>query len=253
MRRHIAVAAIAVAITTGCAEQRDATTGATSRPARNPAELSEDAAYAPTIRPDDFVESVDNPYMPLQPGTKLRYEGTSDGEKEETVVEVTDRTKDVMGVQTTVVRDRVYVDGELVEDTLDWFAQDSRGNVWYFGEESKDIEDGEVASTEGSWEAGVDGAHPGIVMLADPRIGDTYRQEFYEGEAEDAAKVIALDETVEVEAGSYEGVLVTEDWNPLEPNVLERKYYAKGVGLVQERLVEGGQEQLELVEITPAR
>jgi hypothetical protein len=163
------------------------------------------------------------------------------------VVSVTNQTREIMGVTATVVRDQVFVAGELVEDTLDWFAQDRSGNVWYFGEDTAEYEEEKVVTRKGSWEAGVDGAQPGIVMLGDPRVGDTYRQEFYEGEAEDLGRVIELDESVSVPYDSFSDVLVTEDWTPLEPKVLENKFYARGVGPVLERKVEGGEEVLRLV------
>lgn len=254
MKRRTSLGTIAVVLViagSACGEPTS-TTSETARPTArslNPAALVEGEPYEPDIDPQNFVDEIDNPYLPFKTGATLRYEGESDGENETTVVEVTDDKKTVMGIEATVVRDRVYVDDELAEDTFDWFAQDRDGNVWYLGEESKEIEDGKVASTEGSWEAGMDGALPGIVMLGDPRVGESYRQEYYKGEAEDAAKVIALDESVKVEAGSYENVLVTDDWNPLEPKVLERKYYARGVGVVQERKVKGGDEYLELVAV----
>ncbi len=248
--RGIVATCIAISLVgAGCATQTPDAPPTQAASPRNPAPLRDNGAYTPDIRPENFVDVIDNAYMPLTPGTTLRYEGESDGEKESTIYEVTDDKRTVMGVETTVVRDRVYVDGELAEDTFDWFAQDRDGNVWYFGEESKDVEDGKVVSTAGSWEAGVDGAQPGVVMLGSPRVGDEYRQEFYEGEAEDAARVIALDESVKVAAGSYDNVLVTEDWNPLEPKVLEQKYYARGVGVVREQHIKGGEEQLELVAI----
>jgi hypothetical protein len=218
----------------------------------NPAPLVEGASYRPQVDPADFVPVVDNRYLPLRPGTTLIYEGTSDGEREVTKVTTTDRTREVMGVTTTVVRDRVFVDGELAEDTFDWFAQDRLGNVWYFGEETAEYEGGKVVTRKGSWEAGVDGAQPGIIMLGDLRVGTAYRQEFYEGEAEDVAKVIELHDSVEVPYGSFDDVLVTEDRNPLEPRLLEHKYYAPGVGVVLERLVEGGEEVLRLVDVRQA-
>jgi hypothetical protein len=182
-------------------------------------------------------------------GRTLVYEGVSGGEQERVEVTVTDRTREVMGVTATVVRDRAFVEGSLVEDTFDWFAQDRFGNVWYFGEATAEYEKGEIVSRAGSWEAGVDGAMPGVVMLADPRVGDRYRQEFYAGEAEDMARVRAAGASVAVPAGSYQHVLVTEDWTPLEPDVLEHKSYAPGVGVVLERVVKGGSGVLRLVEI----
>jgi hypothetical protein len=152
-----------------------------------------------------------------------------------------------MGVTCVVVRDTVTLDGEVVEDTYDWFAQHVDGAVWYFGEDTKEYEDGQVSSTEGAWEAGVDGAQPGIVMPAEPKVGDSYRQEYYQGEAEDMAEVLSLTESVTVPAGTYQDVLMTEDVNPLEPDVVEHKYYASGAGLVLTVQVEGGSDREELV------
>jgi hypothetical protein len=155
-----------------------------------------------------------------------------------------------MGVTTSIVRETEWEDGELVEDTFDWFAQDVDGNVWYFGEDSKEYEDGEVVSTAGSWEAGVDGAKPGIIMQADPQIGLAYRQEYYAGEAEDMAEVISLTGNATVPYGSFDNVLITREWTPLEPGIEENKYYAMDVGLIMEETVEGGSGSLELVDIT---
>ena len=220
-----------------------------STPASRSAVESAFGAYAPEIRPEDFVSLIDNPYMPMQPGTTRVYEGGSDGEREVVKVTVTDRTREILGVSCIVVRDEAWIDGQLHERTFDWFAQDAAGNVWYFGERTAEYEHGKVVSRSGSWQAGVDGAQPGIVMLADPSIDTAYRQEFYEGEAEDKARVIALDEQVSVPLGAFGDVLVTEDWTPLEPAVLEQKHYAPGFGVVFERLVEGGSGVLRLVEI----
>ena len=242
----IAIAAITL-LGAGCADVPEPV-GPQTAPPRNPAPVSE-GSYAPRVDPALFGHRIDNPYYPLVPGTTRLYLGESDGETETEIFTVTDRTKTILGVETTVVRDRVFVAGELVEDTFDWFAQDRFGNVWYFGEASHDIEDGKVVSTEGSWEAGVDGAQPGVVMLSDPHMGDEYRQEFYAGEAEDIAKVVGLDETIDVPFDTFSSVLVTEDRNPLEPRFLEHKYYAPGVGVVYEELVAGGEGFLELVEV----
>jgi len=222
-----------------------AATSSPSTTAQNPAAYVEDEPYEPQFDPADFVEGIDNPYLPWTPGTTLIYEGGD----ERVEVTVTDETREIMGIAATVVHDRVFVDGELMEDTYDWYAQDAAGNVWYLGEETEEYENGEVVSTEGSWEAGVDGAQPGIAMLAQPEVGETYRQEFYEGEAEDVAKVFARGESVTVPAGSYDEVLVTEDWTPLDPDIIEHKFYAVGVGVVREELVEGGDEVLELIEV----
>ncbi len=230
--------------TTHAGETHGAATHGTSAPERNPAAFVEGDPYEPEIDAANFVDVIDNPFFPLTPGTMFVFEG--EGERVE--VTVTDETRVVMGVTTTVVRDQAFEDGELVEDSRDWFALDGDGNVWYFGEETAEIADGEIVNTHGSWEADVDGAQPGIVMLADPRVGDTYRQEFYEGEAEDIGRVHALDVSVEVPFGSFDGALETEDWTPLEPDIVEHKWYAPGIGVVREEIVEGGEGSLELVE-----
>ncbi|MDH3754876.1 MAG: hypothetical protein OEU32_13480 [Acidimicrobiia bacterium] len=207
--------------------------------------------YAPDIDPADFVETIDNPYLPLLPGSRWVYEGEEDGETERVEVVVTDERREVMGISAVVVRDIVSEDGEVIEDTFDWFAQDVDGNVWYLGEDSKEYDEGELVGTEGSWEAGVDGALPGIVMLADPTEGVAYRQEYYEGEAEDLGQVHRTGVSEAVPAGTYDEIVVVREWNPLEPDVVEDKYHAPGVGVVLELVVEGGEGRVELVEFTP--
>ncbi|NYT20053.1 MAG: hypothetical protein GKC08_07180 [Methanosarcinales archaeon] len=212
--------------------------------------MADSDEYDPVIDPENFVEVIDNPYFPLIPGTTFIYEGENeDGDLERNEVSVTDDTRVVMGVTTTVVWDRVWEDGELIEETFDWYAQDKDGNVWYFGEDSKEYEDGKFVSDEGSWESGIDDAKPGIVMKMAPVVGDVYRQEYLVGEAEDMAEVISLTETVTVEYGTFENCLVTKEWTPLEPGVEEQKYYAKGVGPLLEEVTLGGSGQLELIEI----
>lgn len=204
----------------------------------------------PSADPDDFVDVIDNPWLPLTPGSTWVYETTA-GDPETITVTVTDETREIQGVTTTVVRDVVTgPDGEVVEDTYDWFAQDAAGNVWYFGEETTEYDDRGREDTSGSWEAGVDGAQAGIIMLADPRVGDGYEQEHYEGEAEDRATVLSLDARVVIDLGTYEGVLQTEDNTPLEPGLAEHKYYARGIGLVLEETVAGGEDAAQLVEHT---
>jgi uncharacterized protein YuzE len=206
--------------------------------------------YVPQVDPARFGDTVDNPYLPLRPGMRWVYRSETDEGSEEIVVEVRDQTRQVMGVTCVVVRDTVTVDGAVVEDTVDWFAQDRDGTVWYFGEDTKDYEDGEVVSTEGSWEAGVDGAQPGVVMPARPRVGELYRQEYYPGEAEDMAQTLSLTERIEVPTGAYDQVLMTKELTPLEPGVLEQKYYAAGVGLILVVHIRGGTGVEELVEFT---
>jgi len=204
----------------------------------------------PSADPADFVEGIDNQWLPLAHGNAWVYESMGT-EQETTTVTVTDQTKVIQGVTTTVVHDVVTdADGEVLEDTFDWFAQDSAGNVWYFGEDSTEYDEQGRPDTEGSWEAGVDGAQAGIVMLAKPRVGDGYQQEFSEGVAEDRATVLSLDESVNVPFGSFADLLQTQETNPLEPGVTERKYYARGVGLVFEEGVSGSFERSQLVDFT---
>lgn len=210
----------------------------------------DDGVYRVAIDPERFVPTIDNPYLPLMVGSRWVYEGESDGETERVEVVVTDRTKVVMGVTTVVVRDTVSVGGVVVEDTFDWFAQDLDGNVWYFGEDVSDYENGVLVGHDGSWEAGVDGAVPGIVMPATPVVGAAYRQEFLEGEAEDMFELIAVGGSRTVGAGSFSDVITTRDWTPLEPEVIEEKFYAAGVGLIAEDKVAGGEGYLELVEFS---
>jgi hypothetical protein len=262
---RIAFVALVATIATACAGTSDEppadgggspTTGPTASPTEQPSEPIAippvDGPYDWTIDAADFVTTIDNPYLPLQPGTVTVYEGTSEGEREVVTVRVTDRTKEIMGVNAVVVRDTVRVNGEVTEDTFDWYAQDVDGNVWYMGEDTKEYDGGKVVSTEGSWEGGVDGALPGVIMPADPTVGLAYTQEHYAGQAEDKGKIFALGRRVSVPYGSFDQVLVTEDWTPLEPKVLERKSYAPGVGVVFEETVKGGQEVLRLVEVRTA-
>jgi hypothetical protein len=203
------------------------------------------------LDPADFTSEIDNPWMPLRIGTRWIYRETdAEGAEQRVEVTVLDETKVVMGIETRVVHDVVTEDGELVEDTYDWYAQDADGNVWYFGEDTKEFENGKVATTAGSWEAGVDGAQPGVLVLAEPEIGQTYRQEYYEGEAEDAAEVVSLDEKAEVPFGAFEDVLMTKEFTPLQPDILEHKFYARGVGLVLALAISGGSDREELVEFS---
>ncbi len=208
-----------------------------------------DEPYEVDIDPADFVTGVNNTYFPLTPGTTLVYEGDTEDGLERIEVAVTSDTRTVMGVECVVVHDTVRLGGELIEDTYDWYAQDVDGNVWYFGEDSKEYEDGKLEGTEGSWEAGVDGAMPGIVMFARPYVGVTYRQEYYRGEAEDMGTILALGEELVVRGVTYRDLLLTKDFTPLEPGVVELKYYAPGIGVVLEEAVKGGSERVELVEI----
>lgn len=207
-----------------------------------------DGPYEPVIDPANFAEKIENQYLPLTLGTVLIYEGDTDDGKERVEFTVTNETKEILGVACIVVHDQVSVDGKLVEDTYDWYAQDKDGNVWYFGEDSTDYKDGKVIGTAGSWEAGVDGAKPGIIMEASPKVGNAYRQEYYKGEAEDLAEVMSLNDSVSIAYGSFENCLKTKEWTPPEPDVVEHKFYAPGIGVVLEVMVKGGDERLELIE-----
>jgi hypothetical protein len=200
--------------------------------------------------PDNFVRVVDNPLFPLRPGTRFVYEGEEDGETETNVTIVTYDRKNILGVSAIVVLDRVFVDGELKEKTFDWYAQDKQGNVWYLGENTKEYEDGKVVSTEGSWKAGRDGAKPGIIMLAHPRVGDSYHQEFFVGEAEDQARVVARGVDQRVPYGSFDNCVRTVEFTRLEPGVKEAKIYCPGVGFVRAHGVEGPAARLVLTKIT---
>ena len=201
------------------------------------------------LDPGDFTTEIDNPYWPMAPGSTWVYR---EGEQR-VAVTVTNRTKVIDGIEARVVHDLVTEDGARVEDTYDWYAQDEAGNVWYFGEDTKEFEEGRVVSTEGSWEAGVDGAQPGVIVPADPTPGLAYRQEFYEGEAEDAAEVLSVDEKVEVPYGAFDHALLTKDYTPLDPGLVEHKFYARGVGPVLAIAIAGGADREELVEFTRGR
>jgi len=206
--------------------------------------------YEPVIDPNDFVATIDNPLLPMTPGTTYVYETlTSDG-LEHDVVEVTQNTRTILGVTCVEVHDSVSVDGVLEEDTLDWFAQDKLGNVWYFGENSLSLEDGLIVGVGGSWQAGVDGAQPGIVMKAIPVVRSIYRQEFKLGTAEDMGEVLALNQTETVPFGTFTNLLETRDFSPKEPDADEHKFYAPGVGVVLEIDLETG-DRTELISVTP--
>jgi len=208
---------------------------------------SKEEIYNPRINPDDFSMSINNKYFTLIPKTKYIYEKQTEEGLERIEVYVTQETKDILGVETRVVWDRVWLNDELIEDTKDWYAQDKDGNVWYFGEESKEIIDNKIISYEGSWEAGVNGAKPGIIMKANPKVNEFYRQEYYKGIAEDFGKVLSLKETVVIPYGTFTSCIKTQDYTPLEPQVKEYKYYCPEIGNVVLEVEE--EERVELVKI----
>jgi hypothetical protein len=258
-RRLTALAALAGLITAGCGTSQDGSSSKDSDATRStssaPAVIDpgDGGHYQPTIDPANFVDVIDNPYMPWKTGSRWLYEGAEGNEKQRVEVAVKPERKMIMGVNTVSVQDEVFHAGsrDPIEITTDWYAQDKAGNVWYFGEDTKEYENGKVSSTKGTWTAGVKGALPGIIMLASPRVGKAYRQEYAPGEAEDMAQVVRTDASVTVKAGRYDKVVVTKEWTPLEPKVVEEKSYAPTVGFVFKRQAAGGTGQLELVTFTP--
>jgi hypothetical protein len=206
-----------------------------------------------TLDPALFVGvPLDHPFWPMAPGSKWTYRETdAEGTEQQVEVTVTGDKKEILGIPATVVHDLVTEDGQNVEDTLDWYAQDTFGNLWYLGEDTKEYDNGKVVSTEGSWEAGVDGAQPGIILPADPQVGMAYRQEYYAGQAEDGAEILALDKHVDVPFGTFDNVLETSDFTPLEPDVEEHKFYARGVGPVEVLQTSGGSSHEQLLTFDP--
>jgi hypothetical protein len=204
---------------------------------------------ATKLDPADFTTEIDNPWWPMKPGSRWVYRETdTEGANQRVVVTVTNRTKLIAnGIEARVVHDVVTEDGKFVEVTDDWYAQDQDGNIWYLGEDTTEYENGKPVSQEGSFEAGADGAEPGIIMPAQPEPGMTYRQEYYKGEAEDEGAIVSLDQQAEVPAGHYKPVLMTNDTNPLEPKVNEFKFFARGVGPVLAVSVSGGSDREELL------
>ncbi|HSS73123.1 MAG TPA: hypothetical protein VLK53_06110, partial [Gaiellaceae bacterium] len=188
-----------------------------------------------------FSAEVTNPWFPLQPGALYRYTGVKDGQPSREVLRVTHRAKTITGVPCVVVDDRLWIDGHLAEKTNDWYSQDAKGNVWYFGEATAELDkSGKVTTTEGSWQSGRDGARAGILMPAHPRPGQTGLQEYYKGQAEDHFRVLGY---------LGKNALLVEETTPLEPGVVDHKLYVRGTGTVLERTVRGGDELNELVSV----
>jgi hypothetical protein len=229
-----------------CSDSGGSTDGS-ARPAKAVIDPKDGGRYAPRLDPSDFVGAVTNPLLPLPVGATWTYEGQEAGRTEHVEVHVLPTTRTVMGIPAVAVRDTVTIDGRLTEDTFDWYAQDKAGNVWYLGESTKEYRHGQVSSTAGSWEAGVGGAYPGIIMKATPTVGDAYRQEYLRHEAEDLARVARSGGAAKVPAGSFRNLVAIDEWTPLEPKVVETKYYAAGVGPVLETVQRGGSGRLELL------
>ena len=195
-----------------------------------------------------YSAHVTNAWFPLRPGATWVYKGVKDGEPSRDLVRVTGNVRVIDGAPCVAVSDRLYLSGKLEERTTDYYTQDEKGNVWYFGEDTAELDkQGNVKSTEGSWLAGLHGAMPGIFMYAVPKAGQSARQEFLKGQAEDHFQVLRLGVGVHVPYGSSQRALLTKEWTPLEPRVLDHKFYVRGVGTVLEQTVKGGQERNELV------
>ena len=245
------VAATAALATAGCGGGPDARTAEGSRTLPQGADPVQ-------LDPSAFTTEIDNRWWPMRPGTRWTYRETdTEGAELRVVVTVTERTKRIAnGITARVVRDTVSEDGELVEDTFDWYAQDDDGTVWYLGEDTAEFEAGRLTTREGSFEAGVGGALPGVIMPGAPRPGQRYRQEYLEGEAEDNGEVLSLREMAETPYGRFDGALLTKDTTAVEPGVLEYKLYAPGVGPVLVLGVSGGpggREELVAFDRAPAR
>jgi hypothetical protein len=239
LRPAIVVMAVALLVLTAGACSSDSSSSASAGSAQSSAKID----------PKNFTANVDNPYFPLKPGTTYRSRGFEHGENID-VFTVTHRVKKILGVPCVVIRDRLFRGGKVREDTDDWYTQDRQGTVWYFGEATREIgSDGRVVTREGSWQAGVNGAKPGIFMPAHPKVGQSFRQEFYKGHAEDRFRVESLTESVKVPYGTFTNVVKTTETSPLEPGVIDSKFYARGIGQVKEASVKGPRETSVLVSV----
>jgi hypothetical protein len=255
VRRLLMITALAAAVAAGTAACGSSGGSGASRGSSSsavdpatPPRTSGSPNYAVNYKPGDFSPNVDNPLFPLKPGTTLIYRGTKDEQKALEYFTATRETQKVDGTPCRVVLDRLYLDGKLAETTRDYYSQDTKGNVWYFGEDTAELDEGgNLVSTDGTWHAGEAGAEPGIFMPAHPRAGERHRQEYYPGHAEDFFQVLDLSTPVSVPYRSFSGTLLTREWTPLEPDVLDQKYYVQGIGTVKEMSVKGPLEQLMLV------
>ena len=257
--KNMMIAVSALVLLGGCGSSggsdNASTSGSTSADAPTPESTGPSAlapvhgAYSPQIDPANFVSAVDNRYLPYKPGMRWHFTGVAENGTTPQVDDefVTDKTKRILGVDCTVVRDTVTSRGKPVERTFDWYAQDKQGNVWYFGEDARDYKHGQFIKASDSWISGVDGAQPGIAMPADPQPGDAYRQEYYPKHAEDQALVLKGAPAVKVPYASFRQSLTTVERTATEPGVRERKYYALGVGEIKEEVVRGSREQIQLV------
>jgi len=209
------------------------------------------SALTASSNASNFSAKVTNPYFPLPMGTTLRYRGSDEGKPTSEVLTITHRVKTIVGAPCVVLRDKVYKEGHLEEDTTDWYSQAKDGTVWYFGEATRTLDSkGRTVSREGSWQAGVRGAKQGIFMPAHPKVGQSFQQEFYKGHAEDHFRIVDLRGSVKVPFRSFTNVMITRETTPLEPGVVDAKWYARGFGTVREKTLKGGSETNELVAVT---
>lgn len=250
MRRGaICAGAVLVLFAAACGSSGGGSSATTAAgPSPPPWELH--GTYAPKVDPANFVATIDNRYFPLIPGTTFHYVGVKDGARQTDDMAVTHQTRQVAGITATVVRDTVSQGGKAIERTYDWYAQDRQSNVWYLGEDSLELHKGRLVRASDSWETGVNGAKPGIIVSGHPRPGDVYRQEYYRpGGALDQARVLGTSAIVRVPDGSTKRALVTVEWSAVEPQ-LEKKLYVRGLGEVREDVIAGGHERFRLTRTT---
>jgi hypothetical protein len=256
----LALAAAVAVVASGCGSSGGSTTSTVAPALRSTRSRGASASalapvsgkYSPRVDPSNFVTTIDNPYWPLKPGTTYHYKGVRGTTPQTDVETVTNQTKNIIGIPSTVVRDVVSEHGKPVERTLDYYAQDKQGNVWYMGEDSFETNSqGKMVRASDSWLSGVKGGEPGIIMPGNPQPGDHYRQEYYPpGQALDQARVLSLNGSTTVPyGGKHTGLLVTSERSPLEPQT-EQKYYAPGLGEVKEKVVKGHHEEFHLVNVT---
>jgi hypothetical protein len=247
-------ALLVAALATACGSSSTQAASTPVAPAPSASDLAPiHGPYSPTIDPANFVRTIDNRWFPLLPGTGFHYRGVAeDGTTPQTDdMVVTHQTKKILGVPCTVVRDTVSSRGKAIEHTFDWYAQDREGNVWYMGEDTRELHHGKFVKADDSWQAGVNGAKAGIIMPGDPQQGDAYRQEYYPRFALDQARVLGPGGSVKVPYGSYGDTLLTVETAPkLDPGVAERKWYVAGVGDIKEHTVSGNHEEIVLVSVT---
>jgi hypothetical protein len=259
------IAALALSLAAaGCSAEHTSAPGATStaQPSASVAATSTSttASHLPvgdehvTLDPAEFSADITHPLWPMKPRTRWTYrEVEADGAVTDGVVVATTKTEKLAnGITGRVVRDTARQGGQIIEDTIDWYAQDSAGNVWYLGEQTAEFEHGKIVSRHGSFEGGVKGAQPGILLPAKPEVGQRYRQEYLQGEAEDNGEVLATDELVQVPTGHYRRALLTKDTSTIEPTVVEYKLYAPGVGPALALSISGGSSREELIKIDAA-